>query len=145
MSRVMLLAADKPLPLCEKQTERTKTVNVEGKDFTITFEAGFAIREHNYYRYAVDELGLSMKSYQYELSLEVHEDDLVNLKTYLSLHLAPGEEVELWNLWVGIDRLGDVPHYRRHLSEFDADALEQFVNPPHPDGGIGQCHMTILI
>ena len=141
----MLLAADKPLPLCEKQAMRTKTVNVEGKNFTITFEAGFAVREHGYYRCTVDDLGLSMKSYQYELELEACEEDLLHLKAYLNEHFAPGEEAELWNLWVGIDRMGAVPHCRGRLSDFDMEALEQFLNPPHPDGGIGQCRVAILI
>ena len=145
MSRVILLAADKPLPLCVRQEERTKAVRVEGKQFTVSGPAGFAVREHSYYRFAVDELGLFMKSYQYELELEVCEKDLLHLKTYLSACLAPGEEAELWNLWVGIDRMGTVPHYRGQLSDFDTDTLEQFLDPPHPDGGIGQCRLTVLI
>lgn len=145
MSCCMLLAADKPLPLCEKQEERTKTVRVEGKIFTVSCVAGFALREHSYYRFAVDELDIFMKSYQYELELEACEEDLLHLKAYLNEHFAPGEEAELWNLWVGIDRMGAVPHYRGRLSDFEMDTLEQFVNPPHPDGGIGQCCLTVLI
>ena len=145
MSRVYLITADKPLPLCDKQVERTKTAKVKDKLFTITAEAGFAVREHNYYRYAVDDLGLMMKPYQYELELEVHEDDLADLKAYLEMHFAPGEDAELWNLWVGTDRLGAVPHFRAQLSGLDMAALTQFVQPPYPDGGIGQCRMTVTI
>lgn len=145
MSRVMLLAADRPLPLCDKQEERAKTVRVDGRSFTVSAPAGFAVREHSYYRFAVDELGLSMRSYLYELELEACEKDLLHLKTYLSAHLAPGEEAELWNLWVGVDRLGAVPHFRGQLSDLDTDTLEQFLAPPHGDGGIGQCCLTVLI
>ena len=145
MSRVLLLAADKPLPLCDRQTERTRTVSLSGKTFTITAMGGFAVREHSYYRSSVDELGYPMKPYQYELEIEIGEEDLADFRAYLEEQFASGEEIELWNLWVGDDDLGHVPHYRGPMADFDLDTLAQFERPPHPDGGIGQCCMTIVI
>jgi len=145
VSCVYLIAADKPLPFCDKQAERTSTMMVNGKAFTIGFVRGFRVAEHSYYRHAVEELGISMKPYQYELEAEAHEDDLTNLKVYLTENFAVGETVELWNLWVGIDRDETVPHFRGHLSEFDMDTLEQFLNPSVKRREIGQCRMTITI
>lgn len=153
MSQVLLLTADSPLPLCNKQVERTKTVTVpmnvdsdiRGKTFSITAPAGFQVQEHGYYRHAVEELGHTMKPYQYELDLEVNETDLADLRQYLQENLAPGEEAEFWNLWVGPDALGRPVHYRGPLSSFGLDTLEQFLDPPHPNGGIGQCRMTVVI
>ena len=98
MSRVLLIAADKPLPLCSCCEVRTKTVTIEGTPHTISFPCGFQVSEHSYYRSCVDGLGYSMKPYQYELNLEIHENDLTNLKAYLSENFLSGEEVEFWNL-----------------------------------------------
>ena len=145
MSRVTLIAADKPLPLCDKRRERSKTTLIEGEVYTVSCLSGFAVLEHAYYRSAVDSRALSMKPYQYELHTETHEDDLSAFKAYLERNFASGEEAELWNLWVGDDDMGQVPHYRGPLSRFGLDTLEQFENPPHHDGGIGQCCMTIVI
>lgn len=144
MSRVMLLAADRPLPLCDRQTERTKTVTVEGEAITVAFPAGFRVAEHGYYRAAVAELGWPMKPFVYELELEAHADDLADLKRYLAQHLASGETAELWNLWVGADDLGRPTAYRGTLAEFDMETLKQFLEPAHRDGGIGQCRMTVV-
>ena len=104
MSRVCLIAADKPLPLCDRQEERTSAVSVNGVSHTISFVRGFRVAEHRYYRSAVDVLHLPLKPFQYELELEHHEDDLMHLKDYLSRNFRPGETVELWNIWVGVDR-----------------------------------------
>ena len=57
MSRVMLIAADKPLPLCDKQEERTVVSRFEGEEYRVTCLSGFRISEHAYYRPAVDALG----------------------------------------------------------------------------------------
>lgn len=106
MSRVILIAADKPLLLCSRQEVRTKTLKLpNGEDFVIDYEAGFQVEEHSYYRYAVDELGYSMKPCQYELSFEEVEKDLHDLCSYLRENFTPGETVELWSVWVG-----DEPH-----------------------------------
>ena len=64
-------------------------------------EDGFSVQTHKYYRQAVKELGLTMKSFQYELDLRATEEDAAQLRTYLEQHLRPGETAELWNLWVG--------------------------------------------
>lgn len=145
MSRVLLLTADKPLPLYDCQRERTKTVTVQGKTFSVACPAGFRVAEHSYYRSAVDVLGLPMKPFRYELELETCEEDLAHLRNYLREHFTLGEEIELWNLWVGIDDLGRAPHYRGSLSDFDEETLRQFLEPTHPDGGLGQCRMTVTI
>ena len=145
MSRVLLIAADKPLPLCDKRVERSRTVRAAGEMYTVSCLSGFAVMEHAYYRSAVDHMALTMKPCQYELCAEVHEDDLAEFKAYLEQNFASGEEVELWNLWVGDDDPGGVPHYRGHLSVFDAETLEQFVCPPRHGGGIGQCCVTVVI
>ncbi len=145
MSRVLLITGDAPLPLCDRQSERTKTVTVRGESFSVTALAGFCVREHLYYRGAVDALGLSMKPYQAELDAENCEEDLRHLRDYLRTHFAPGDEAELWNLWVGSDDLGRVPHFRGSLADLDAETLTQFLEPAHPDGGLGQCRMTVVI
>ena len=107
--------------------------------------AGFRVEEHSYYRQAVDELGYTIKPYQYELHLEVHEDDLANLKSYLTEHFTSGEKTELWNLWVGNDREERPIRYRGTLSDFDLDTLEQFLTFYIKDNKLNQCCMTIVI
>ena len=145
MSRVLLLAADKPLPLCDKQCERTKTSVISGETFSVTALFGFRVFEHAYYRGAVEELSLEMKPYPYELELEHNEEDLAHFKAYLAECFSPGEEFELWNVWVGTDDLGRPTHYRGSLSDFDMETLQQFLLPPYPDGGLGQCRMTVTV
>lgn len=154
MSRVLRIAADKPLPLCGKQEERTTVIKLpdlevlgpqQGKEISVTAPGGFLVEEHSYYRHAVDELDLPIKPYSYELHLEVHEKDLADLKAYLEAHFAPGEVVELWNLWVGVDQSGHLPHYRGSLSQFGMETLEQLLHRPLYDSGPGQCRMTITI
>ncbi len=156
MSRVYLIAADKPLPLCDRQAERT-TVKLlpdlpafgDKQGVTVSFTAlrGFRVAEHTYYRHAVDILNYPIKPYQYELELELHEDDLRHLREYLSAHFAPGETVELWSIWVGIDNDGRLPpHYAGKLADFDMDTLEQLVCPGNtPSGAPGQCRITVTV
>lgn len=145
MSRVLLLAADQPLPPCDCQSERTKTVSVNGESISVRFVGGFLVEEHIYYRIATEELGLAMKPCRYELELEPCEEDLLELLRYLRENLASGSEIELWNLWLGSDDLGRIPRYRGALADFDLETLRQFLLPPHRDGGIGQCCMTVVI
>lgn len=145
MSRVLLLAADRPLPLCDRQRPRRSTVTVKGKPYTVEYEGGFLVQEHVYYVGAVEALNLAMKPCRYELELEPCEEDLHELLRYLRENLSPGSEIELWNLWVGNDDLGRVPHLRGQLADFDQETLRQFLLPPHCDGGIGQCCMTVVI
>ena len=143
MSQVLLLTADKPLPLCDRQEERESVSVVNGREYQISFVRGFRVAEHSYYRHAVDELGHSMKPYQYEL--ELHEEDLAAFRAYLETQFASGEEAELWSLWVGVDQSGHVPHYRGRLYDFDMDTLAQLYRPPNHNGLPGQCRMTITI
>lgn len=102
MSRVYMLASDEPL-------------------------AG--MEELNYYRQAVEELGYPMKPFRYELVLESKETDLENLRGCLEKNFLPGETLELWSVWLS----GDVnkkrpPRFQGRLTDFDMDALEQFLS-----------------
>ena len=144
MSRVYLLAADKPLPLCDKQAERTSVVRVTGKSFTITAARGFRVSEHRYYRHAVDVLNYPIKPHRYELELEQHPDDLAHLLEYLRSNFTSGETLELWSIWVGTDQSRPV-RYSGALAEFDQDTLEQLLNPPEQDDGPGQCCLTVKV
>ena len=145
MSRVHLIAADKPLPLCDRQEERTSTHTISGKPFTISFVQGFRVAEHRYYRSAVDVFHLPLKPFQYELELELHEYDLAHLKDYLSRNFRPGETVELWSIWVGIDQSGSLPHYKGFLKDFGMETMDQFLKPDPANNAPGQCRITITI
>lgn len=123
MSHVHLIAADKELPLCDRQEFRKNTVTVPGGEpVTIGFTCGFMVAPHEYYRYAVDELCIETKPFQYELSFDACQTDLDRLLAYLRENFSPGEEVELWSLWVG-GGAGGTRRYRGKLSEFDLDTL----------------------
>lgn len=122
MSRVMLLAADRPLPLCDYRELRTKTFS-RG---SVTAESGFAVEDCAYYRSAVEDLGYDWKPCLYELSLERDLHDLDALRSYLEENLLPGETAELWSVWVGdVGSVAGRPRrYRGRLNELDMDALE---------------------
>ena len=123
MSCVHLIAADKELPLCDRQEFRESTVTVPGDEpVTIGFTCGFIVTPHEYYRYAVDNLDIEMKPFQYEMDFQVCQTDLDHLLAYLRENFSPGEEVELWSLWVG-SGAGGTRRYRGTLSEFDLDTL----------------------
>lgn len=122
MSRVNLIAADKGLPLRDCQEFRESTATVSGKAFTIGVTCGFQVSPHVYYRDSVDSLGIEMKPFQYELDFQVCQTDLDHLLAYLRENFAPGEEVELWSLWVGSGP-GSTRRYRGKLSEFDLGTL----------------------
>lgn len=145
MSRVLLIAADKPLPLCDKQEERTVVSRCEGEEYRITCLSGFCVSEHTYYRSAVDDLSYEIKPFRYELSLEEHESDLKNLLDYLREYFTYGEKVELWSLWVGDDQDSKPVHYAGNLIDFDMETLKQFLKPMPDNGAIGQCRLTITI
>lgn len=100
MSRVYLLAADQPAPLYRAAGPRTRLVRDRGRQNAVV-EDGFSVIEHEYYRPAVEELGYVMKPYRYELDLRATEEDLRQLRAYLAQNFAPGDEVELWGLWIG--------------------------------------------
>ena len=140
MSCVILLAADHPMPLYDPELRR---ISVSG-GFTLE-ASGFSVQVHEYYRDAVDSLGLEMKPFRYELNLEAASEDAVQLRTYLETNGTPGEQVELWNLWVGDDRETHVPHFCGQLSHLDADTLEQLCSPPAQNNMPGQCRLTVTI
>ena len=138
MSCVVLLAADHPLPLHEAQTRRTRTVR-SGRDAIAVEEDGFSVQTHEYYRRAVDELGMAMKPCQYELDLRATEEDAALLRNYLRENCLPGETVELWQLWVGTDPEG-LLRLSGGLEELDRDTLEQLEARP-----LGQTCLSIRI
>ena len=129
MSQVRLLAADRPLPLCDQQEEHTSTVMVRGEPVSITIPRGFLVEEHLYYRSAVDALDYPIKPWRYELELEAEEADLNALKAYLAENLHPGETAELWSIWLSDDVGKRPPHYRGTLADFDLETLRQFLEP----------------
>ncbi len=101
MSRVYVLASNKPLT---------------------------GMEELNYYRRAVEELGYPMKPFRYELALENKEKDLENLRSCLEKNFSPGEVLELWSVWVGDVNRKCPPRFQGRLTDFDMDALEQFLS-----------------
>ena len=119
MSRVILLCADHPLPLYDSQTRR-----VDFRRGVRYEEDGFSVQPYVYYRPAVDDLELPMKPHRYELDLRATAQDAALLRDYLRQNCAPGEQVELWNLWVGDARIR-VFRLAGPLTDLDADALTQ--------------------
>lgn len=119
MSAVTLLCTDRPLPLYRSGSRRIRST----PSGPVT-EDGFSVQTHKYYRQAVKELGLTMKSFQYELDLRATEEDAAQLRTYLEQHLRPGETAELWNLWVG-DGPARAFRFTGPLADLETDALEQ--------------------
>ena len=141
MSLCMLIAADKLLPLCSKKMERSRTAEAEGELFTVSALSGFSVEEHSYYRDVVNALGYPIKDYRYELSLEEDETDLQNLKDYLLEQFAPGEEVELWSIWVGDYEGKKDPVFRKiSLQELDMDAVHTLCN-----GHLQECQLSVTI
>ena len=144
MSAVTLLCADRPLPLYESGVRRVETSSYGG--YTVRIEAsGFSVGEHTYYREAVEDLYLTMKPCRYQLDLRATQEDAAELRAYLAKHLRPGETVELWNLWVGVDREDQVPHFQGELADLALDTLEQLCFPPVERDCPGQCRLTVTI
>ena len=74
MSAVTLLCADHSLPLYRSGSRRIRTAPsgpVAGD--------GFSVQTHKYYRQVVEELGLTMKPFQYELDLRATGEDAAQL------------------------------------------------------------------
>ena len=118
MSHVILLCADRPLPLYDPHARR---VRAEG---SVTVERdGFSVQANAYYRQAVEELDFPMKPCRYELDLEPTGQDAGLLRTYLERHLRPGEEVQLWSVWVPRYPEDGLSRYRGRLEDLDGDAL----------------------
>ena len=146
MSHVLLLASEKPVPLLEPRGTRT----LSGGGVTVTVP-GFSVSEHTYYQAAVEALGFVMMPFRYELDMCGDENDLRSLSEYLKANFSPGEELELWSLWVG-DGGGERPRYRHcALRELDRERLRLLCEPPHgpdytgdfPNGLISQICLTI--
>ena len=138
MSHVNLIAANKELPLCDKQEFRESTVTVPGcEPVTVGCTCGFVVAPHEYYRNAVDELDIEMKPFQYELDFQTCQTDLDHLLSYLRENFAPGEEVELWSLWVGLGG-GRAHRYRGKLSEFDLETLGMLYEIQHEPDPTGE-------
>ena len=126
MSRVILIAADKPLPLSDHQELRTKHSSLpSGETFVIDYEAGFKVDEHAYYRPAVDALAYPMNPFQYELDFEIIEKDLRALRCYLPEQFSPGESLELWSVWVGDEPHPALVRCSKTPKELDLALLEQ--------------------
>ena len=144
MSAVTLLCADRPLPLYESGVRRVETSSYGG--YTVRIEAsGFSVGEHTYYREAVEDLYLTMKPCRYQLDLRATQEDAAELRAYLAKHLRPGETVELWNLWVGVDREDQVSRFQGELADLALDTLEQLCFPPVERDCPGQCRLTVTI
>ena len=124
MSAVTLLCADRPLPLYDSGIRRVETSSHGGH--TVSIETnGFSVQEHTYYREAVEDLGLELKPYQYELDLRATECDVTELQTYLRENLCSGEAVEIWHLWVGDNAPTRLIRFSGALEDLDLDTLEQ--------------------
>ena len=123
MSCITLLCADHPLPPNGPKHDS---------------EDCFSIQPLAYYRSAVEDLGLSMKPCRYELNLCPTEEAAL-LRAYLAQNCAPGETVELWQLWVG-DGPGKPTRFSGPLADLDGAALEQLEERP-----MGQSCLTIRI
>ena len=122
MSHVNLIAADKELPCTGwEQVKETDLLFISSGPALLDDELCM-VSPHEYYRDSVDELDLEMKPFQYELSFYPCRGHLNRLLAYLRDNFSPGEEVELWSLWVG-SGAGRVHRYWGKLSEFDLDTL----------------------
>ena len=120
MSYVLLMAADKPLPLCNHSAVR-ETVSGE---YSVSFACGFTVAEHRYYRAATDELAYPLREFQYELDLYNDEADFCLLKSYLADNFRPGETVDLWHVCISdLDDRRCPPCRKGTLAEFDMDIM----------------------
>ena len=122
MSYVMLVAADHPLPLYDSGIRRSSASTAGGACVQVE-TPGFSIQPHQYYRDAVEALGLEMKLWQYELNVEAAEAEAEQLRAYLKRSCRPGETIELWNLWVGDDREEKIARFQGRLGDLDREAL----------------------
>ena len=99
MSAVTLLCADRPLPLYESGVRRVKTSSYGG--YTVSLEAsGFSVGEHAYYREAVGSVP-DHEALPVRAGSAGHPGGRGGAEGLSGEAFAPGETVELWNLWVG--------------------------------------------
>ncbi len=148
MSRVLLLASEKPVPLLEPRG--TRTLSAGGTTVTAP---GFSVSEHTYYQAAVEALGFAMMPFRAELDLTPREDDLHLFTAYIRESFSPGEALELWSLWVG-DGGGERPLYRHcALRDLDMARLRLLCEPQYepdytgdfPKGLISQICLTVTV
>ena len=123
MSQVILLAADHSLPPFVSGERRVRSVPMPGGTLCVE-EDGFSVVPLTYYKTAVEDLALAVKPCRYELDLQDTPQDLLCLRSYLTAHCLPGEQVELWNLWVGGEN-DPVRHFSGAFRDFDLEVLEQ--------------------
>lgn len=128
MSCVYLLAASHPLPLYDSGLRRLRTVK-DGSTAVTVEEDGFSVQAHEYYRWAVDGLGLDIQPCRYELNLAPTEEDAAQLRAYLEQNCFHGETVELWHLWVGGEKQR-ICRFSGSLSALEQDTLEQLEEHP---------------
>jgi len=131
---VYLIASDKPLPLFEKEQPWSRTITLSehfrnpelrGQKRLLSGVDHFSVHEHIYYRSSVEELELEMKPHQYELETADNQWGTDQLTDYLQETLSPGDQVELWSLWVGGEPSRPV-RYAGALTDFDLETLRQF-------------------
>ena len=125
MSQVILLAADHPLPQFASGERRIRSVSTPDGTLRVE-EDGFSVAPLTYYKSAVENLALAMKPYLYELDLRDTPQDLLCLRSYLSTYGSPGEQIELWNLWVGGED-DPVRHFSGAFRDFDLETLKQLL------------------
>ncbi len=125
MSQVTLLTADHPLPQFASGEHRIRTVSTPDGTLRVE-EDGFSVVPLTYYKSAVEDLALAIKPFRYELDLRDTPQDLLCLRSYLSAYGSPGEQIELWNLWVGGED-NSVRHFSGAFRDFDLETLKQLL------------------
>ena len=83
LSIVTLIAYDYPLPKTE-------------------FHSGFSILG-NYYASCYEVSDFATKKFKYDISLEINNQCIEDLRNYLAKSMVTDTEVELWRIWLGGD------------------------------------------
>ena len=119
MSHVTLLCADRALPLYDSHTRRAR-----GEGAVTVERDGFSVQANEYYQEAVEELNFPMRPCRYELDLRATQQDTDLLRGHLERNLAPGEQAELWSVWVPRCPEDGLTRYRGRLEELDLETVE---------------------
>ena len=125
MSQVILMTADHPLPQFASGERRIRTVSTPGGTLRVE-EDGFSVALLTYYKSAAEDLALAMKPFRYELDLRDTPQDVLWLRSYLSTYCSSGEQIELWNLWVGGEE-NFVRRFSGAFRDFDLETLKQLL------------------
>ncbi len=148
MSKVLLIAADRPLPLEDHQDFREHR---SGRT-VMSYVAGFQVAPLDYWRNAVEALDFEILPFRYELQLEHCQEDLDQLISYLCTNLFTGDSVELWSLWLGSDGAPRPRRYQGTIADFDLETLgmltETLTEPdPDPESDRGEliCQVCVSI